>query len=84
MLPASVKKVKQPTLGRAGEMKNADWAYDIKDVALERRLHKKTAPMVSDLKMIRRTTTPEGEKDFDPLDHDAHFGIPTLKKKSVI
>ena len=49
MLPASVKKVKQPTLGRAGEMKNADWAYDIKDVALERRLHKKTAPMVSHL-----------------------------------
>ena len=41
LLPASVKKVKQPTLGRAGEMKNADWAYDIKDVALERRPDKK-------------------------------------------
>ena len=32
--------------------------------------------------MIRRTTTPEGEIGFDPLDHDAHVGIPTLKKKS--
>ena len=39
--------------------------------------------MVSDLKMIRQTTTPEGEKGFDPLDHDAHFGILTLKKKNV-
>ena len=33
--------------------------------------------------MIRRTTTPEGEKGFDPLDHDAHVGIPTLKKRKL-
>ena len=39
--------------------------------------------MVSDLKMIRQTTTPEGEKGFDPLDHDAHVGIPTLKKRKL-
>ena len=61
-------------------MKNADWAYDIKDVALERRLHKKQLLWFHILKMIRRTTTPEGEKGFDPLDHDAHVGIPTLEK----
>ena len=30
--------------------------------------------------MIRRTTTPEGEIGFDPLDHDAHVGIPEKKK----